>query len=60
MDYAVEFVNEKKWKAETLYEINQIRNYKQIYLICELNGMKGREQTMCFDDIKERSYFKWR
>ena len=58
MDYAEEFITEKKKDEIELQMINIVQNYKQIYLAIELVRTKGNSQTQAFKDINEKSIIK--
>ena len=60
MEYAIEYVNEKKDKMKVLKKINSVRKYKGVMLPYELFGEKGNQLTTCGRITEERSSLVWK
>ena len=55
MEYALEYMNEKKDKMKVLKKINSVRKYKGVMLPYELFGENGNQMTTCGRITEERS-----
>jgi len=60
MDYAIEYAKEKEMDEKIIPLINHVRLYKRIILLCELVGLKGREETKSYKNELERSCLMWK
>ena len=47
MEYAIDFVQDKKDKVKLLNKINEVRKHKGVMIPCELLGENGRKLTNC-------------
>ena len=59
MEYAIEYVNLYNKKQDDLWNINYVRMKKGVYLLCELVGATGKQQTSCYSIIIEQSPIQW-
>ena len=57
IDYAILYVNKMNLTPKLVPPINHMRNYKKIYLPCELVGMTGRARTYEYENDESSSYF---
>jgi len=59
MEYAIEYVNEKRCTDEVLYQLNYIRMKKEVVYPFELVGFEGTQRTSCYHNINEKGPVKW-
>ena len=60
IEFTEEFITSEKRKISELQMINIVRNYKKMYLPVELVETRGVNQTLVYNDIKERSSIQWK
>ena len=59
MDIACKYVKNDHMKALVNQQINHVRSWKRVYLICELIGMNGKTRTIFYWNKKAKSPLKW-
>ena len=60
MDYAVTYIKEQKLDPKLIAPINHVRNYKKMYLLCELVGINGTRRIYQFNNVESTSCFAWK
>ena len=60
MDWAVQYVKQNNLDTNLILPINYIRQYKRMYLPCELAGMKENCEIKEFREIESKSCIAWK
>jgi len=59
MDYAISYVKERKLNPKIIAPINHVRQFKKMFLPCELVGLRGNVKTYQFTSLEASSCLKW-
>ena len=59
MDFAISYVKEGKLNPKIIAPINHVRQFKKMFLPCELVGLRGNVKTYQFTSLEAISCLKW-